>query len=504
MQQNHRIFLIVIIVMTLIAAFVVWPGNPGIHKPLGLPVEHDIKTSLGLDLQGGLQVVLQAKESGDTPINAETMSTAKSIIENRVNALGVSEPVVQLQGSNRILVELPGLKDPDQAIRTFGQTGLLEFIDAGDVPPAEGSIITTTLGGGAAFQLTPSASITGTSGITVTPGVTTTPSVTGTAGLTTTNPLTPTAPVSAGRVFTTVLTGRLLQSASVGYDEFGKPQINFELRKIGNNPEDDGPKIFSDWSSSNIGKFLAISLDKKIISAPQIQSAITQGSGRITGKFSLSEAQSIVTVLKYGALPVALDVVEIRQVGPTLGQDSINRSVIAGVIGMFFVMLFMLLYYRLPGLLADGALMIYTLLVFALFKLIPVTLTLAGIAGFILSIGMAVDANILIFERMKEEIRSGKTLGASIEAGFARAWSSIRDSNVSTLITCAILFWFGSFFGASIIKGFALTLAIGVLCSMFTAIAVTRTFLRGTQHIMFPRPNVEDEPRLHRLFGVLD
>jgi preprotein translocase subunit SecD len=189
-------------------------------------------------------------------------------------------------------------------------------------------------------------------------------------------------------------------------------------------------------------------------------------------------------------------------VGPTLGQDSIQKSVLAGAIGLLMVVLFMLIYYRLPGLLADFALIIYSLIVFALFKLIPVTLTLAGIAGFILSIGMAVDANILIFERMKEEMRTGKTLGAAIEAGFARAWNSIRDSNASTLITCAILYIFGSYFGTSVIRGFALTLAIGVVCSMFTAITVTRTFLRVTQVVMFPRPDPEQEPRLRQLFGV--
>jgi preprotein translocase subunit SecD len=209
-------------------------------------------------------------------------------------------------------------------------------------------------------------------------------------------------------------------------------------------------------------------------------------------------------VLKYGALPVPLEIVEQRTVGPTLGQDSLQKSFVAGAIGLLLVVLFMLVYYRLPGLLADVALVIYALVVFALFKLIPVTLTLAGIAGFILSIGMAVDANILIFERMKEEMRSGKTLGAAIEAGFARAWNSIRDSNASTLITCAILYIFGSYFGTSVIRGFAITLAIGVLVSLFTAITVTRTFLRVTQTMMFPKPDPEQEPRLRRLFGVTE
>ena len=481
MQRSTRNLLILIIVIVSLCLVVLWPGNSGLNKPLGLPINRAIQFVLGLDLQGGLEVVLQALQSADTPVNADTMAAAKSIVENRVNALGVSEPLVQSQGSNRIIVELPGLANPEEAIRTLGQTGLLEFIDAGDIPPMVGSVVTTTLGGIYAGD-----------------------ELTSTVGLTNTAAVSPGAALNAGRVFTTVMTGRLLKSASIGYDELGKPEINFELRKAGDRPEDDGPKIFGDWTTKNVGKYLAITLDKEVLSAPVIQNPITQGSGRITGSFTLPEVQRIVTVLKYGALPVALEIIESRSIGPTLGQDSVRKSVVAGVIGLIIVGLFMAIYYRLPGLVADAALIIYTLIVLTLFKLIPVTLTLAGIAGFILSIGMAVDANILIFERMKEEIRAGKTLGAAIEAGFARAWNSIRDSNVSTLITCFVLFVFGSYFGTSVIKGFAVTLAIGVLCSLFTAIIVTRTFLRVTQHVMFPRPDAAQEPRLRRLFGVLD
>jgi preprotein translocase subunit SecD len=284
----------------------------------------------------------------------------------------------------------------------------------------------------------------------------------------------------------------------------GKPQINFELNKASDKAEDDGPRIFGEWTSANVGKYLVIVLDKKVISAAQIQNPITQGSGRITGRFTLAEAQGIVVILKYGSLPIPLEIIENRTVGPTLGQDSIAKSTLAGAIGMIMVVIFMIAYYRLPGVLAAFALLIYSMISFALFKLIPVTLTLAGIAGFILSIGMAVDANILIFERMKEEMRAGKTLGAAIEAGFARAWNSIRDSNASTLITCVILYLFGSYFGTSVIRGFSLTLAIGVLCSMFTAITVTRTFLRVTQSVMFPRPDPDQEARLRSLFGVTD
>jgi preprotein translocase subunit SecD len=219
-------------------------------------------------------------------------------------------------------------------------------------------------------------------------------------------------------------------------------------------------------------------MDKKVISCPVIQSPITGGSGVINGQFTLQSAQALQIQLQYGALPIPLKVVDSTEVGPTLGAEAVQQSIVAGLIGLGIVLAFMLLYYRLPGLLADLALLIYAAVTFALFRMIPVTLTLAGIAGFILSIGMAVDANILIFERMKEELRAGRSLHAAVDAGFSRAWTSIRDSNFSTLITCAILYWFGSTFGASIIQGFAVTLAIGVIVSLFTAVLVSRTFLQ--------------------------
>ncbi len=238
-------------------------------------------------------------------------------------------------------------------------------------------------------------------------------------------------------------------------------------------------------------------MDKQIISCPSIQTAIPDGSGRITGRFPLEEARSIAIQLKYGALPVPLKVVESRTVGPTLGQDSIQKSVQAGTIGLAVVLLFMLTYYRLPGALADLALILYALLNFACYKLIPVTLTLPAIAGFLLSIGMAVDANILVFERMKEELRRGQDLTRAAEAGFSRAWSSIRDSNLSSLITCVILYWFGSNFGASIVKGFAITLALGMLINLFTAITVTRTFVRFVFYL--GGEGLQDR---HRLLGI--
>ena len=458
MQQRNTYLLVFIVVLAVAAIWVDLPDNPGIHIDFaGVRIDRDIKVMEGLDLQGGLQVILQAKETAEAPVNPDTMAAVQGIIENRVNGLGVSEPLIQTQGANRIIVELPGVKDPDQAIATFGRTGLLEFIDAGDTYLPEGTIVRTSLD----EPLTQTVSIP-----TPTVGITSAGSLTGTAGITTTTEVTPTV-----KVYKTILTGRQLAKAAVGFDQLNKPDIQFTFK-------DDGPKIFSDFTTKNVGKYMAIVLDKRVISCPTIKTPITDGSGIIEGSYTMESAKALVVVLKYGSLPVALELIENRTVGATLGADSVSKSLLAGAIGLIIVMLFMLIYYRLPGFLADIALIIYALVALALFKLIPVTLTLPGMTGFVLSIGMAVDANILIFERMKEELRAGKTLGAAIEAGFARAWTSIRDSNASTLITCAILFWFGMNFGASIIKGFALTLAIGVIVSLFTAITVSRTFLR--------------------------
>ncbi len=469
MQQRNSYLLVFIVVLALVAAWVDLPDNPGIHLDIGgSKIDREIKVHEGLDLQGGLQVILQAKETAGTPVNAETMTAVQGIIENRVNALGVTEPLIQTQGANRIILELPGIKDPDLAIATFGRTGLLEFVDAGDTFLPAGTIISTSLDIPLEVTTTTGVSVTATPTLSPTAGagVSATATTTATAGA-----VTPTPAVPATKVYQTIVTGRMLSKADVGFDQLSKPIVNFTFK-------DDGPAIFADYTAKNVGRYLAIVLDKRVVSSPVIQGAIPNGSGYIEGNFTIESAKSLAVVLKYGALPVALEVIENRTVGPTLGQDSVNRSFLAGAIGLLIVVVFMLVYYRLPGLLADVALLIYALVTFALFKLIPVTITLPGAAGFILSIGMAVDANILIFERMKEELRAGKTLGAAIEAGFARAWTSIRDSNASTLITCAILFWFGMNFGASIIKGFALTLAIGILVSLFTAITVSRTFLR--------------------------
>jgi len=453
---------------------VVWPLTTGIDINLGpIHIAKEIKVHEGLDLQGGLQVLLQAKTPDGQPPAPEDLEATRFIIENRVNGLGVSEPLIQIQGGDKIVVELPGVTDPDAAIKTFGQTGRLEFVDAGDTVLSPGQKVQTTypnLWPVPADQLTAASPITGTSAISGTTQAT-------------------------EPKFATVVTGEHLRTADLAFQQTtNAPLVSFTLTP-------DGAKRFSEYSSKNIGKILAIVLDGEVISAPRINGVISD-QGQIEGQFTREEANSLVLQLKYGALKVPLEVINTRTVGPTLGQDSVHRSVLAGLVGLLAVAVFMISYYRLPGVVATLALLIYGVITFALFKLIPVTLTLPGIAGFILSIGMAVDANILIFERMKEELRNGKRLRNAIEAGFSRAWPSIRDSNLSTLITCLILFWFGSQFGASIVKGFALTLALGVIVSMFTAITVTRTFLRLTRRFWDLEDDTETaHTHLHRLFG---
>ena len=428
--------LLIVAVIAAVAGWLAWPTNSQIDlSPLRIPYKRDISIRQGLDLQGGIQVLLQADVAPGQEVDRDSMLAAKQIVEQRVNGLGVNEPIVQLGENNRIIVELPGIQNPDEAIRTFGNTGLLEFIDAEGQPPPDGALVETSLGP---------------------PG-----------GRPATIP---------GKVFKTVVEGKHLRTASVGFDELGRPQINFEFNS-------EGAQLFGDFTTANVGRFLAITLDKQVLSAPQVQSPIVGGTGRITGRFRLEEAQNIVIQLKYGALPVPLKVVQNRTVGPTLGQDSVRRSIVAGAVGLALVAAFMILYYRMPGLVAAVALLVYAAISFAAFKMIPVVLTLAGIAGFILSIGMAVDANILIFERMREELRAGRSMAAALDAGVGRAWTSIRDANVATMITCAIHYWFGATFGASIIQGFALTLAVGVAVSMFSAIFVTRTLLRVVQAV---------------------
>jgi preprotein translocase subunit SecD len=485
MQSRYTWWLIIIGLLFLVAGWFAWPTNSQFSIPLGeTPIQRDISVREGLDLKGGLQVLLEADDCSTA--NADAMQATKTIVENRVNGLGVAEPVVQLSGSCRIVVELPGLTNPEQALTLLKQTGLLEFVDTGSQSMPEGSLIQTDYGSGSGSSAPEATTAPGVTA-TTDPAATVAPSATVDPAATTAPTAEPTA-APTGPIYHTIMTGADLKSAAVNTSQGGGIVVAFELT-------DKGKDIFAKHTSANVGKFLTIVLDKHVISSPSINSAITGGNGIIQGRFTIEEANNLAINLRYGSLPVALHIAESRTVGATLGEDSVRKSVIAGAIGLATVALFMILYYRLPGVLAVLALLLYATITFALFKLIPVTLTLPGIAGFILSVGVAVDANILIFERMKEELRSGKKLNGAVDEGFRRAWTSIRDSNISTLITCGILFWFGSQFGASIVKGFAFTLALGVAVSLFTAIIVTRTLLHAALD------NIDFSER-HSWFGI--
>jgi preprotein translocase subunit SecD len=447
-----------LIIILLILAGAIWvnvPNNGGIH--LG-DFNRTLETVLGLDLQGGMQVLLEADLPENATIETQALEDARQILENRSNGLGVSEVSFQVAGTRRIVGEFPGLTKTDEVIAVLKETGQLEFVDMGDTPLPDETIIKTDLG-----LTTPDSAV-----------VTTPEAAVPTPVTSETKPASET-----DKVWHTIMTGDLLKSVGVSTNQIGAYVVNFELK-------DEGRDIFKKYTSENVGKYLAIVLDKKIISAPRAQTAITEGSGEITGDYTFESANNFAVQLRYGSLPIPLSVIQSRVIGPTLGQDSLKKSLIAGIVGFILITLFMLIYYRLPGFVAILALVTYGVITLAIYKLLPVTLTLPGIAGFLLSTGGALDANILIFERLKEELRNGRKLGQALEIGWKRAWPSIRDSNVATLITSAILFWFGSAFGASIVKGFALTLALGVIISLFGAIIVTRAFLNEVLALVKP------------------
>ena len=448
-MRNQYILVVVILCLFAGSLFVALPIDHPAWLEEGLAsgrdTQRDIRElTLGLDLKGGTQVLLEAEIDEDQPLAEDALASAKIIVEQRVNGLGLAEPTVQLQGERRMIVELPGVKNPDQAIQTIRSTGQLEFVNLGGLGVRPEDFINTTNRPNAVSKLQESVA----------------------AG--------EAAPQSIPfpeAVFETIMTGDILQAVVATQDEYGFWQIQFDLTS-------DSSGDFFDYTRDNIGEVLAIILDGRVLSTPVINAAIND-NGVISGNFSQDEAESLAIQMRYGALPIPLQVVDVRTIGASLGQDSIDRSLQAGIVGGALILIFMVLLYRLPGVLADISLGIYVTFNLAMYKLLPVTLTLPGIAGFILSIGMAVDANILVFERMKEELRSGRSLRLAVETGFSRAWPAIRDGNLSTLISCAVLYWFGNNFGASIVKGFAITLAIGVLLSMFTAVFVTRTLMRG-------------------------
>ncbi len=432
-RSKLLIYFLLILALAGVVGVIDYPKGPNIK--IG-SFYRESKVRLGLDLQGGTHLVYQADVSKIDKTEAnDALQGVRDVIERRVNQFGVSEPIVQtnVSGSNyRLIVELPGVVDINQAISLIGQTPLLEFRE--QLSDQEMKDLQAKI---AAAQSAPDADV-------------------------------QIAALSQQQFKATELTGSQFKKAQVTFDQqSGAPQISLTFN-------DEGKKLFADITQRNIGKQVAIFLDGTLLSAPVVQGAITDGNAVITGKFTVNEAKDLARRLNAGALPVPITLVSQQNVGPTLGAESVQRSIVAGVVGFFIVALFMLVSYRLPGLLATISLLIYSLIVLAIFKMVPVTLTIAGVAGFILSIGMAVDANVLIFERFKEEMRHGTGLKESLEQGFRFAWSSIRDSNISTLITTVILAWFGT----SIIKGFALTLAIGILISMFSAVVVTRVFLR--------------------------
>jgi preprotein translocase subunit SecD len=415
MKKNLWIGFIFIIILAAAAFIIDWPNS------FGISFLQNVKVHEGLDLRGGTHLVY---ELDLTKVDSKNTSNAVqgviNVIDRRINALGVSEPNIQsskVGSTESVIVELPGVTDVNEAINIIGKTAQLEFWEED-----------TTA------QLAENGQT-----------------------------------VSAGWK-PTQLNGSNLSKADVRFDQqTGEPEVTLEFNS-------DGAKLFADITKRNLQKPVAIVLDNEIISAPTVQSEIEGGQAIITGKFTIEDAKKLALELNAGALPVPIKLVEQRNIGATLGTDSVKQSLLAGLVGVLLIAIFMISYYRFPGFLAVCALTIYTLLVIAIFKLVPVVLTLAGIAGFILSIGMAVDANILVFERMKEELRAGKTLGTAVDEGFRRAWLSIRDSNVSSLITCIILY----FTTTGMVRGFAVTLAIGILISMFTAITISRTFLKLT------------------------
>jgi preprotein translocase subunit SecD len=382
----------IILVVAVITVLAIFPVFPNVKW---LPFTNLIRQ--GLDLKGGVYVVLEAVDTPDIPVTDDSVKQAMAIIENRVNAFGVAEPIIQLQGSRRIIVELAGVSDPDEAVRNLIKTAYLEF------------------------------------------------------------------QTEDGK---TVLTGRQLKTAQEGKGPSGQAEVNLEF-------EPDGARIFAEVTAANVGKPIIILLDGKVIQAPNVREAIPNGKAQISPYESLEAAHNVAILLRSGALPVKLEVMEKRSVGPTLGADSLNKSITAGVAGCIAILIFMIGYYRVPGLVANLALVIYTLLVLLVFAAMHVTMTLPGVAGFLLSMGMAVDTNIIIFERLKEELWAGKTLRSAIDAGFKRAFVAVLDSHITTLIAGIILYYFGT----GPIKGFGITLSIGVLASLFTAVAMTKWIL---------------------------
>jgi len=514
-----------VIIIAVFTGLISYPRAPSWVPGSGWFNKFNIQ--LGLDLKGGSHLVYQADVSQVPPAErADSLNGVRDVIERRINFFGVAEPVIQTNkvGDNwRVIVELPGVKDVNQAIKLIGETPILEFKEQSAAPPDNTDIIKfnndakktaddilaqaksgqdfTQLA--RQFSEDEGSKVQGGDLNWFAKGVMVQPFEDAVFGIKVgdiyptvvesqfgyhiikktgerqnqdspearaSHILIKTKAVTAGETqwVATNLSGKDLKKAQVQFDQqTGLPEVNLTFN-------DAGKKLFGEITARNVGKPVAIFLDGAPISTPTVQQAITGGEAVITGNFNLTEAKQLAQRLNSGALPVPISLLSQQTIAPSLGQASVDKSLLAGLFGLVLVAVFMVVYYRLPGVLAVVALGIYLLITLAIFKLWPITLTLAGIAGYILSVGMAVDANVLIFERMKEELKLGKSLHQAIEEGFKRAWTSIRDSNVSSLITAVILMWLGS----SLVKGFAVTLGLGILVSMFSAIIITRTLLR--------------------------
>ena len=451
---KHRIFAGTVLIIGILVAYFVYASEPKIYErlfggktPTGAERLAKFPFKLGLDLSGGSHLVYRADlsqiKSGEV---GDSLEALRDVIERRVNLFGVAEPIVQLEegsiaggmgGEKRLVVELPGVTDVKEAIKTIGQTPVLEF----KTERPDGKEKEDIINAYKAYQESLK---------------------TGTAVF---NTLLQQDPF----YIDTELTGRFLDKAMLEFDQNTRePQVTLQFNS-------EGAALFAKITKENVNKTVAIYLDGSAISTPVVREEINGGRAVINGKFTPEEAKLLVGRLNSGALPVPITLISTQVIGAPLGAKALQDGVYAGIIGLLAVAIFLIVWYRLPGVVAVVALSIYVMIMLLVFKLIPVTLTAAGIAGFILSIGMAVDANILIAERTKEELRRGKDIVTSINEGFTRAWLSIRDSNISSIITGIILFWFGS----SLIEGFALTFVLGVLVSMFSAITVTRTFLKS-------------------------
>lgn len=468
-MRNRALRLLLIVIILILVVIIDFPVLQNLKESIW---GRSLSPNLGLDLRGGMQIVMQAPEGYQ--IDEETLQVASTILENRSNALGVSEVVFQVAGNNYIVGEFPGLENINDVIDVIKQTGMLEFVDVrGEfIPP--GTIISTDYGLALRSETEQPA-------VVPTPQAFDQPEESGET-------------LQGNENYHTVITGADLDSVVVA-----PPQNPGEGFAVLFTLKPEASEVFAEHTRNNVGSPLAIVLDKEVISTPVIRQPIENGEGAISGQgegaFSFDDANNLRITLFYGSLPVSLEIAESRVVGPTLGQESLQKSLIAGAIGFAIVTLFMLIYYRAPGLVAILSILMFGLITFALYLVIPVTLTLPGIAGFLLSVGSALDANILQFERIKEELRKGRSLVQAVDLGWRRAWPSIRDSNLATIITSAILFWFGSTFGATIVKGFALTLALGVAVSVFTALFITRTFLNL---LVSPLENADKE----RWFGI--